>query len=1477
MRKLWKTGVSLLLAVSMVLGSIPLTAQAEKAQNTEVKEIKDTKRQKKSQEDVELYADGEAIILYDTQSAKTTKSALFNMDGDIEIVQSYDFEKSGVSAKSSTAQSSGGISVSLVKSDKLSTDELVEQLSNRKDIRYAEPNYRIKAMDIGDYSKYQWALDNRGQNAGTVDLDVNAGSISNENEDGETRVIALVDTGINYNHEDLKDVVWTNDRISSKFKGEHGYDFINYDDDPLDDNGHGSHCSGIMAATDGDGVGISGIATSDNIKIMALKILDADGYGYGMEAIGAYNYIYKAQQEGINVVAVNNSWGGVGDAESYILQELINMVGINGALSVCAAGNSAEDNDVVSSLPANIDSPYVISVAASNEDDELAAFSCYGAQNVDIAAPGADILSTVSYDCYNPGIYEDPYAVSSVYRDFSDETVELVQTISEEEYIENPAIDEEKDQIEYGLSTFGGEGISTLTYVEDTYFGEKKDGAQSLQWKIAGAKAGECYYLYFPYTVLADNDSHSVSVTASAVGPEGEGYVDPIFGFEYVSTLYVCDGALDEKGTYDELNETFLSGMNITLDNNYWTHCTGTIPVKEGDKRVLSIQVFAESDGDYIVNLDNLGISKAGVSTEEFGQYDYYNGTSMATPYVTGAVAALANAYQEYDALAVKARVLGSTRKSASLSGKVSTGGVLDLSKAENPNMSVDSVNMCQGCILGNETDVEQMHEGNMIEICGAYLAGATVTVNGEIVTPVAQSDSYIQISGADYINKTVTISLSKGENSVDNILLTRFFAMGQSFEYGWFTNGSLSGGNVVSDGNTLYHVALNGIVSTGVPTEKEGLKSLTWESGYLGFQPYMFGDEYMYCVDGSVMNKTDAVYGDGKLWTVAKLDVGYSECTAVLSYDSMSDWMKVAEVPGDLENIDGYSIAYYNGEVYLLGGITSDGSLSKDVYKYAPEETNWIKVEALPEGRVYAKTIQVDDKLVVTLGGSDADEQYSNLIYNGKEWNVSAESVQINTGIETYKFGETEINVADAQIGLVDGGIVYTDSFAEGLGDTYTYNLISDSYDSTGYMLDSATLSAYYDHMYATTVQNDLYVIFGFEEEVIEDWMAAKGETLAEDYSTEIVYDNFIDVFTMPVTTGFVQLVDESEEGMQLVNAGYHIPGNTIPLTFITENGYFIKSVFVNGEELETLDGTFAYTIPLSTDSDVIKVAGKSGAYVTEIVLPETQEIAPGESVQLKAEILPTNAENQELVWFSENEDTVFVDADGNISASEDAEIGAEVKVTAMATDREMTEDGGVVMAECTVVITEAGAQEEPKDPTDPNAPIDPNAPVDPSAPTDPSVPANPDTPDSTEEKVTPAIGEKVTLKKCTYKVLTNSSNSRTVAFVSLKNKKATSVTVPKTVKINKKTFKVTQVSANAFKNCKKLKKITIGKNVTSIGKNAFKNCKKLQKITVKSTKITKIGTNKISKKVTIKVPKSAKKKYKKLFKKAGYKGILK
>ena len=140
--------------------------------------------------------------------------------------------------------------------------------------------------------------------------------------------------------------------------------------------------------------------------------------------------------------------------------------------------------------------------------------------------------------------------------------------------------------------------------------------------------------------------------------------------------------------------------------------------------------------------------------------------------------------------------------------------------------------------------------------------------------------------------------------------------------------------------------------------------------------------------------------------------------------------------------------------------------------------------------------------------------------------------------------------------------------------------------------------------------------------------------------------------------------------------------------------------------------------------------------------------------------------------------------------------------------------------------------------------------------------------------------VGSVVTAGKFKYKVTNATAGKLAVAVQAPKSKTAKSVVVPATVKVQESTYQVTSIAANAFKNCKKLKSVTIGKNVTSIGKNAFSNAKALKKITVKTTKLKSVGKGAfkgIYKKAVIKVPKAKLKKYQKLFKGKGQKKTVK
>lgn len=214
-------------------------------------------------------------------------------------------------------------------------------------------------------------------------------------------VIADIDTGVDYNHQDLINNIWRNsreipgDKIDNDGNGfvddVVGWDFANKDSLPWDDNGHGTHTSGSIAATGGNGIGVSGVA--QRAQVMPLKFLSADGSGTTEDAVLAIKY---AVDNGAKILS--NSWGG--DEYSKALEDVIVEAANRQVLFVAAAGNDGTNNDTLPMYPAAYNLPNVIAVAASDQDDTLVDYSNYGLNSVHIVAPGDVIYSTVPGNKY---------------------------------------------------------------------------------------------------------------------------------------------------------------------------------------------------------------------------------------------------------------------------------------------------------------------------------------------------------------------------------------------------------------------------------------------------------------------------------------------------------------------------------------------------------------------------------------------------------------------------------------------------------------------------------------------------------------------------------------------------------------------------------------------------------------------------------------------------------------------------------------------------------------------------------------------------------------------------------------------------------------------------------------------------------------------------------------------------------------------
>jgi subtilisin family serine protease len=206
-------------------------------------------------------------------------------------------------------------------------------------------------------------------------------------EDSGQIVVAIIDTGIDFTHPDLKANLWTNS------DGSHGFDCIKgrCAKGGSDVFGHGTHVAGTIGAVANNGIGIAGL--NWNVQLMSLRFLDSNGGGYISDAVLAFDQVTALKQQGVNVRLTSNSWGGGGFSQS--LKDAMARAETAGILHVCAAGNSNENTDASPMYPGAYANRGIVSVLASDQNDMGASFTNYGLASVDIAAPGVSTLSTV--------------------------------------------------------------------------------------------------------------------------------------------------------------------------------------------------------------------------------------------------------------------------------------------------------------------------------------------------------------------------------------------------------------------------------------------------------------------------------------------------------------------------------------------------------------------------------------------------------------------------------------------------------------------------------------------------------------------------------------------------------------------------------------------------------------------------------------------------------------------------------------------------------------------------------------------------------------------------------------------------------------------------------------------------------------------------------------------------------------------------
>lgn len=326
---------------------------------------------------IEIGHGGDHSILAQRQQALTTEAS--RLSRTIPIAVAASFPLVGMQRLTVTGSAS--------------VPEVIAQLASDQAVELVEPNYKVHAFEAprpiepNDLAwPTLWAM-----------KQIHTPQAWQQTIGSRHVIVAVVDTGVDYTHRDLAPNMWDNEKEILNGKDDdgngivddvHGARFCGGDagGDPRDDQGHGTHVAGTIAAVGNNRHDVTGVAWK--ARIMALKFLCADGSGSTADAIRAIEY---ALVNGAHII--NASWGG--RARSRALEEAVREVDRRGVLLVAAAGNEGMNNDVVPSFPASYPIPNVLAVAATDWNDALADFSNFGIRSVHLAAPGVSILSTM--------------------------------------------------------------------------------------------------------------------------------------------------------------------------------------------------------------------------------------------------------------------------------------------------------------------------------------------------------------------------------------------------------------------------------------------------------------------------------------------------------------------------------------------------------------------------------------------------------------------------------------------------------------------------------------------------------------------------------------------------------------------------------------------------------------------------------------------------------------------------------------------------------------------------------------------------------------------------------------------------------------------------------------------------------------------------------------------------------------------------
>ena len=1057
------------------------------------------------------------------------------------------------------------LTVALISSDKYDTATMIEMLSKNKNVVKAEPNYYVYPTSFDDYSlndpynSYLYnvnspaaentggeQVNDRGTSAEEA-LSINASSGWKKlTGDEDEVVVAVVDTGVLAEHEDLKDMMWTNPG-NIGLKGLHGYDFYNNDGYPTDDHGHGTHCAETIAAQANNMKGVAGVASQADVKIMALKLLNGGGSNGSEEdatvyqTLGCYNYIHKAVMGGVNVVAANNSWGGGGFSGIY--DDIVSVLCEDGVICYIAASNDASDNDRTPVNPANSDCDNTVVVGAADITGLPTAFSDYGKTTVDVFGPGMNILSTISNDSYFPSIYDAELfnATTEYYGEFNADTVvtdgtvtpsvgkkadETVKAFGSLQFVKQRAL---KDDDEYEIPD---DAELELSVEEGRHFTD--DNPYRLKITVKNAQYGEKYFIFFPYEknplTTGDDNTWTSVTTENVASSDGS---SAIFG---AGDLY-----RDEDGKID-FQELAVVGLTMPMYDRIERHITNAgfhtlLSAEDADDKEMyfglcMVNEYAEGEShDASIYLDSIAIAKPDIELEPNTSYDLMSGTSQATPAVCGAGTLLAalNPRQEDESGAdyarrIKAKLLTCVRQTDELADLCSTGGYVDLSLIDAAIPSVSDAL----CDMENESIIltgENLFEGSTVTYRRMAIDGAEEeALPDDMPVEYAADGTKLIIHNAKrlfstYTAFTVTASngmkgtgkffLVKGQNKLQTIN-----SLTQPFNHGYINTPVLL---TDADGKGLYGL----YPYTGEVCRYDGEQFITYRDTDLlevmrrylmenGEDTYSVYNDYRIscysllspaCENSIIYVPVVICIPEEPAEDEEAGQISYRKECFLAAFDLTSGdhhWQlsEMTLPPDELwyDNTAYFVPTVFNGKLVCIGdsALTEEDDAGLPVYSYDLKTKEWTEEPDLPYAADYFDCAVNNGRLYVMFG-SDPDTSLSNeerilsevWCFDGEKWEQKRDDLQY---VGRVYENQGVLLHADS-IAAVKNGLIFIGASVDGGGNMFLYNTDTDLIEPLYYTVFDNVSDARNEYQSCVATRDGLYYLYGSYNENNSFW----------------------------------------------------------------------------------------------------------------------------------------------------------------------------------------------------------------------------------------------------------------------------------------------------------------------------------------------------------------------------------------------------